>query len=542
MRHSTAAFVCVIALLTLPGHASITSIEGSAPVEIKAKLGEESSFLGTVALFSDTQVHGLFMQSGVLKGDPKQDSIESRQVTLAATEKFDLDANTPKYLSVKITGVKEPGTYRGELSFYVTGQGVTPALKVPVTLIVRSDPAVTLCKGSDSITLQFVRCSCVGCFLAGFLEPGAVLASRMKSQGDSQSVCLLNGSLEPFSMDGALQAQGLTNKKILGNALTIGNSSPQPVDPQSKIVNIPLTFAAAPVADHYAGSIYLYSANKTLVTVPLDVNVKSGPLLPLLVLFLGTLLGRLLQYMKNKGEPQSDLLLALYRMEGMIAVSPTDQAVLQPMLQEIKSEIYAMQLDAAKTDLAAIQNRWTLLKSLRSLQTTLDTQKADPAVLTILNNIQIARQLIAAKQDTQAAAKVAAIETDVSNLQAVAVAPAAPQMAMFSLAKSQAKRAGGLAARGAKPEQLGMVPWWARILAWVTGAEDAFLAEVTLWLVRPLVFLLLVLALCAMGLQQLYLKNATFGSNPFSDYFGLFVWAISSDVASRSLSNLKTGS
>ena len=87
-----------------------------------------------------------------------------------------------------------------------------------------------------------------------------------------------------------------------------------------------------------------------------------------------------------------------------------------------------------------------------------------------------------------------------------------------------------------------MVPWWARILAWVTGAEDAFLAEVTLWLVRPLVFLLLVLALCAMGLQQLYLKNATFGSNPFSDYFGLFVWAISSDVASRSLSNLKTGS
>jgi hypothetical protein len=71
---------------------------------------------------------------------------------------------------------------------------------------------------------------------------------------------------------------------------------------------------------------------------------------------------------------------------------------------------------------------------------------------------------------------------------------------------------------------------------------SAFRAEVTLWLVRPLFYLLLIGALCALGMQQLYLKNATFGSDPFSDYFGILIWAMSSDVASRSLSSLKSGS
>jgi hypothetical protein len=482
------------------------------------------------------------MQSGVWKGDNHQPPIESRQVALTLTEKFDLDANTPKYIAFKITGVKDPGTYSGNLYFFEPGKGTTAAVTVPIRLIVHSDPAVALCKGSDSITLQFVQCSWVGCTLAGMMEPEAVLESRLESQGEFRSICLVNRSRETFSISGALQGRGVTNKETLGTSLAIDTSKLEKVEPKSNFVNIPVLFAHAPVADHYIGSIDLISADKPLVTVPLDVYVKSGPFVPLLVLFFGTLLGRLLKYLKEKGQPQSDLLLALYQTEGRIAVSPLDQVLLQPMIDDVKSEIYAMQLDAAKTHLAAIQNRWMLLKSLRDLETTLDTQKAEPAVLTILNNIQSARQLIGAKQDAPAAAAVAKIQTDVGNLHTTAIAVASPQMAMFSLARSQAKRSAVIASIGAKPEQLGKLPWWAKVLRLVTGATDAFLAEVTLWLVRPLVFLLLVLALCFLGMEQLYLKNAMFGSNPLSDYFGLFIWAISSDVASRSLSNLKTGS
>lgn len=53
-------------------------------------------------------------------------------------------------------------------------------------------------------------------------------------------------------------------------------------------------------------------------------------------------------------------------------------------------------------------------------------------------------------------------------------------------------------------------------------------------------YLVLIAFLAVIGMQQLYLKNAIFGADPFSDYFGLLIWAMSSDVASRTLSGLKT--
>jgi hypothetical protein len=343
-------------------------------------------------------------------------------------------------------------------------------------------------------------------------------------------------------MNGALQARGVTNRQILGDALKTGDSTAQNVDVQSKFVNVPLTFAASPVADHYVGSINFYSADKLLTTVPLDVNVKSGPLLPLLALVAGIGLGRLLKYLQDKGNAQSDLLLAFYQLESRIASSPPDLALLQPALADLKLDIYSEQLDDAKTNLAAIQNRWQLLNTLRILETTLTPQSADAAVLAILNRIPPVRQLIEARQDAAAEAAVTLIQTNVANLHTAAVAAATPQRALFSTAKSQADRAKEIASDGLQPAKLRKPPLFGVFLSKLTGAAEAIRAQVTLWLMRPLVFILLVLALCATGLQQLYLKNATFGANPFSDYFGLFVWAISSDVASRTLSNLKTGS
>jgi hypothetical protein len=76
-------------------------------------------------------------------------------------------------------------------------------------------------------------------------------------------------------------------------------------------------------------------------------------------------------------------------------------------------------------------------------------------------------------------------------------------------------------------------------LRFVTGIDRGLLAEMTLRVLRPAIWVLLIAALLVLGIQQLYIKNATFGSDLFSDYFGLLVWAISSDVASRTLASLK---
>ena len=67
-------------------------------------------------------------------------------------------------------------------------------------------------------------------------------------------------------------------------------------------------------------------------------------------------------------------------------------------------------------------------------------------------------------------------------------------------------------------------------------------AEATYWVVRPLLSLALLFGLSVVGIRALYVENGgTFGADPFSDYWGLVLWGLSADVASRSLSSLPGG-
>ena len=60
------------------------------------------------------------------------------------------------------------------------------------------------------------------------------------------------------------------------------------------------------------------------------------------------------------------------------------------------------------------------------------------------------------------------------------------------------------------------------------------------WFVRPVLYGVLLVGLTIVGLNTLYIeKGETFGARPLSDYFGLLLWGLSADVASRSLSGLQ---
>ena len=85
--------------------------------------------------------------------------------------------------------------------------------------------------------------------------------------------------------------------------------------------------------------------------------------------------------------------------------------------------------------------------------------------------------------------------------------------------------------------------WLKRSLIEFSGVSDRARAEATFWVVRPLLALILLGGLSAVGLGSLYIeKGETFGARPFSDYLSLILWGLSADVASRSLSNLSGAS
>lgn len=510
--------------------ASVQVLAGDTPVVLRGRIGDDSSFVKRIGLVASISIPELILRSTDLHRSGGTELIGRQQVSAASASKFDLPINTPKDFEIKVTGIKFPGTYEGTLYFLQPGQGMNAVLEIPIKVIAEGVPKLSQRKGSESVKIQLFNCSSWGCELARLLQPNA-FPSTYPLQFD-------NSSLEPFQMTGLVTAFGDTTHSSLERTLVI--TSPVTV-PTDAVYTLPISIQqeVKPAPDHYVGDVQLrLPAQDAPIKIPLEVNVRTGPLLPITVLVVGIFLGRILKYMKDKGGPQSDLLLSVYQLESRVSMFPADQAIVQPMIEEVKARIYDMKLDQAKANLTTIEARLTLLSTLRSLEQTLQPHIGEAGVAQILNDIQAARGLIAARQDQQASDAVARVETEVRNL----VAPQPPAARSFALATAQARTATVAAIRAVQAAAPVKLPPFVRLLTLLTGVSGAFRAELTLWVVRPLVYIILIGALLYIGLQQLYIKNPTFGSDPLSDYFGVLVWAMSSDVASRTLSSLKTGS
>lgn len=442
--------------------------------------------------------------------------------------KFDLATDTPKDFEIKISGVRSPGIYEGELYFLEPGQGNTAALQISIRVIADGSPKFAQRKGSESVMIQLVNCtSALGCRVARFLQPSAF--------SSSYPLQFNNGHIESFDVVATATGIGDVARRSLDGVISIVRSTTVPPDP---VVTLPITIAQPAVAlpDHYVGDVTLRLPDSaTALQIPLEVNVRARPIPPITVLLLGVLLGQVVKYMKDKGTPQSDLLLQLSRLEYRISLSPDDEALLAPMLEDVKQMIVDGELDNAKTELTSIENRFSLLRNLRGLEQSLQPRKNESAVQQILGEIGRARTMIALKQNAQASALVTTIENEVVNLP-----PPAVGAEVSAVATMQARAAGALARTGTTA----FVPAAPRSkklnLAYLIEVWDNARAVVTLVLIRPGLYILLLFGLVFIGLLQLYLKNPTFGSNAVSDYFGLAVWAMSAEAASRTLSTLKS--
>lgn len=114
--------------------------------------------------------------------------------------KLELAANSPKYVTIKITGIKAAGTYQGNIYLLEPGKGATPALTVPIEVTAEGMPKLTLRKGSDALKTQLVNCRLLGCTFAAWFEPRAFV--------HDYSISFDDGSVEPFSMAAAAGATG----------------------------------------------------------------------------------------------------------------------------------------------------------------------------------------------------------------------------------------------------------------------------------------------------------------------------------------------
>ncbi|MEO1069123.1 MAG: hypothetical protein AAFW95_08365 [Cyanobacteria bacterium J06638_6] len=396
-------------------------------------------------------------------------------------------------------------------------------------------------KGTEQIQLRLVNCSwALDCFLARRFLPASAHLNQLELQFD-------NPAATPATiLNTAVVVQGnLTQYPLPSQALALPNETI--TLPSQAIASIPLTLdRSAMPPEQYLGAIYLtQAAQSNRLVLPVNLSVRSGPLLPVVIILLGVLLGRLFKYMQEVGGPQAEIRQKVYRLEADIkALAPGDRQILRPMVIETRKLVYRQQLEAADAQVALIQSRLAVLKQLRVIEDQLyDQQKQGEVILPeAWETLQQARNLVAQGKDDAATTVVAEMLQSTSAQSRGSADPAAEQMGktLLDAAVNLDKSARNAIAEAETPEPPSKLEQLQRFLVTLVGFSDQAKAEATYWFVRPLLYLVLLIGLTIVGLNTLYIEQGeSFGARPMADYLVLLLWGLSADVASRSLTSLQ---
>jgi hypothetical protein len=525
--------------LTAQGQASIVVEPTDNPLVIRGWIGDENSFIGNIGVTLQAAPGSAAVKLNIYKTDLKMEGGETigRQ-SVTVTGDATLTPEETSTYQVKVTGVKEPGEYHGQIDLALAGQQRSTAKHVDVTLVASVRPSLSLLAENDRLSANLVHCHY--CRLAYWLVPAA--------HQNKIDLWFEKPLAAPLTInDTTIAVKGDQSRfKITPNELQISPDQLRQVqqpggtnEQGKKYLTLPVTIVSGGIpADHYSGSIYIAVAGQSsALKVPVDFNVRSGPVWPLLALLVSILLGRLFKFMQDKGNALADALESINRLEFRLRnAHPDDQQIITPMLQTARDLVHQNKAAEAATAVTAISARLSALNELRQLEARLEGK--DPnAVAAIRTNISEARERIRFQQDEQAKTLITQIK---DALVALVRTPSLTDSNRSDFADAVDRAdAASVAVAG-----LGTVirSRWHRLRDWlvtISGVSEEFRAEASLFLARPLLWAALLLGVLALGLKTLYVDNPTFGANPFTDFLGLMFWGLSADIASRTLSNLQ---
>ncbi len=324
----------------------------------------------------------------------------------------------------------------------------------------------------------------------------------------------------------------------------VGQWSPLTL-PAKSIGMVELSLPRTKIApDSYAGHLYLNIKDaESKIKVPVTMNIRTGPLWPLLFLLAGIGLGRLVSYMQKRGGPTSDAMAAIDAVESLVTQAhPDDAKIVRSTLKRIRQLVYQEKLEKIKELLAGVEATLDALSRLRELEEMLRGKEQHPQASEALKKIARARNYLAAGSFEKASPLIGEIVELVAGLKEALVG-AGETSEMVERLPSVVYTVKGsfeLAAASPTPEKRTLGQRLIDAFGYLSGHADSIRAEATYHLARPLLSVVLFVALLAVGCQTLYLeKGASFGANPFADYLSLLFWGMSADVTSRSLTTLK---
>jgi hypothetical protein len=550
----------LLALLLLPGVASAVNDAAKPPAPtvqvnpadeqprqidiVGVAEGRQATYTGGIWLMATANVE-LALVPSPLEGDGLKVPVSSIRVNSNAP--FALQIGTPRLLTVSVDTDLSRGLLHGALKLSSTS---SPSVQFPpISISLSLTPKPNIATLPAPLSFKATRClGPLSCGIARLLVPSGEIRSALHWQ------------LADYAFSGAsvqIPAIASLHDDKGGDVvyLRVGKWSDdesavlQPLDtalprPNEKAMDAAFRIDPLWTAGHYQGQYSISVKDAALLTVPISLDVRDGPLLALGVLILGIFLGRVIQA-TNSARAQSQMKL-LDRYNSISSAVSAIQYAPNRRLLEISLEDARVDIRLMSRSEQDITNELDLIDKLAADSLKLDmltaqiVNEADPDREARLQAaLDAARAAINAKDiataDTKIAQVVSLLAESAGALQRAAAATAD---AVPVPARDKGMRVGSLTRETATaaPARKGLSQAMAKALSWLSGTEP--LGVGWYYYGRPLLFFLLLVLLAFVGLYNSYIRNATFGAEGIYDYMSLFLWGISADVAQKSLQQL----
>ena len=511
---------CIFLIFTVSGvvfaaeSPRLTVDQGDIPLVIKGTLDKETtSFSSNVRLrvmggeIKDLQL----LPSDLLNTDDDSVAIARSEITIPTG--ISLNDGQPRDVRVTVNNITRPGGYKGNLKFMVSGQRESKPLEIPLELNIDAEPNVV--PVSENLNLQVVRCqNFISCGLATWLLPDGVVQDKWTVQLDNQTLIPVKLTDATVIMQGEKTGNHVNNNDLFFPV-------PKKELKAQKVEFIDLKINRNQLSpDRYQGTLRFKLEN---ADEPLKVNaniaVREAPIFALIVIIAGIFLGRLAQDMESSNAQKQVKFYPRYvELRGNAANIKNESVFnyLEKQFQGVKLKIDKGEEteEVLEQELNRLEINVSFLTNLEILETKLNESELDalkailnPQIKEAINSLisgnleqaqQLGKEIEEALREAQADGSMG-INDDIIQ----------PLLDGFRASRDKLVET----IQAFKPQLPGGRRWnWlAKFLAALSGVQTLNL-EVRYWLIRPILWLVLLIVLVLLGLQSLYVNaGATLG-------------------------------
>jgi hypothetical protein len=332
-------------------------IPGDEELNLEGPVGADTSFedgFRLVARGGDVESI-TFIPSDLTDGDKV---IPFWKVTV---EPKALSEDKEETFKLVVTGVDEPGSYSGQLRILKPGEPSNQGLIIPIQLTAEATPAVVKVPDTAKLAPSLVRCrpelAELQCRL-GQVMAGAA-STQMTREIRLENTSLVSALLQPPEITDVRGEKGgyqLTAEDIRFDMTDLGDGTLH-----SKVSGVlKVTVKANQIPpDEYKGTIRIPVQDQdTPVSIDVDLKVRDGPLVPILVIVLAWLLAHVIK-LYPAAERRSRLVLWARAVKEKIDKFPDSpwKKECEKDLETIEEQIKKDKFDDAQKGLEALAKK-----------------------------------------------------------------------------------------------------------------------------------------------------------------------------------------